>query len=169
MRNINNFWNICIDFQDVFMFKTFFSLAHTYSNNRKRVFWLIKKKRLRYNILYRDLLLLYTMNLHKLPSFFLLISWNITIYLVSKAKRKWSIRCSGRTRVISHFASRYIFGTDTIALFHKITLRHRCLHCIVVHTQHTAKNEVYFPANYYYTISYFRFIFYKTLRQPHNI
>jgi hypothetical protein len=62
-------------------------------------------------------------NLQNLASFYLLISRNITIYLISKVRRKCSIRCSGRTRVISHFTNRYIFGTATIALFHKITLR----------------------------------------------
>jgi len=63
-------------------------------------------------------------NLYGLASFSLLISWNITIYLVQKAKRKWSIRCSGWMRVISHFTNRHIFGrylliTGTIALFRK--------------------------------------------------
>lgn len=45
-------------------------------------------------------------------------------YLSPKARRKWSIRCSGRTRVISHFTNRHIFVTycDTIALFRKITI-----------------------------------------------
>lgn len=50
-------------------------------------------------------------NLYGLASFSLFTSWNITIYLAPKAKRKWSIRCSGRTRVISHFTSRHIFVT----------------------------------------------------------
>lgn len=85
-----------------------------------------------------NILLPHIINLPGLASFSLLISRNITIYLVPKARRKWSIRCSGRTRVISHFTNRYIFGTGTIALFHKITLRPHRTHwsCGIVRTTH---------------------------------
>lgn len=107
-------------------------------------------------------------NLYGLASFSLLISWNITIYLAPKARRKWSIRCSGRTRVISHFTNRHIFVTycGTIALFRKITIyttRPTTTFTAILHKLHNSP-----MVSYFYFLIYFLFIFYESeILRPH--
>lgn len=88
-------------------------------------------------------------------------------YLSPKARRKWSILCSGRTHVISHFTIRHIFVTycDTIALFRKITInttRPSTIFKAILHKLHNLP-----IVSYYYLVFSHIFSFYLIRKRPH--